>query len=69
MKYYKADGNIGLKMSWHLKVILYIYSNKDIDTRTLNGFIFGLYLRDTIEYDSIKLRVIFEVEKHNSVYK
>ena len=42
--------------------MVYINSNQDIDTRTLNGVLFGFYLSNAIECDLIQLKVIFEVE-------
>ena len=42
--------------------MVYINSNQDIDTRTLNGVLFGFYLSNAIEWNLIKLKVIFEVE-------
>ena len=47
----------------------YIKFNQDIDTMTLNKVIFGLYLRYMIEYNWIKITVLFEVENNNSKYK
>ena len=48
---------------------IYFKYNQDIYTRIINGFLFGFYSSYTIEYYLMQLRVIFEVENHNSKYK